>query len=409
MLGAAESVSPQQANDYYLSAARNTLTVSSLTAAAVPKAAAEITALARALQNDPTLIYEFVHNHIDYVPYYGYLKGPVLTLLDRSGNDFDQAALMIALLRASGYSADFVFGQMTIPNFSTPDQRDMQHWLGIDANPAIITELLSGGGIPGTVSPASTTLDRVWVQAAVKGALHLFDPAFKRYTNTTGVDLKAKMGYLRSDLLATAGGVVGTDDIQNLDVSGLSSKLVGYAANLKTYLHANQANAKMNAIIGGREIVSEYLTVLPGNLPFPTTVTTTWAAIPAVYTHTLRIQHGGIDHTFNIPEIAAHKLAMTYDAGLAAASSVSLQAPGTPVTITPPAPVSLSGETLSSSSVSGGTLTAQAVQSAVNFGRVTPAFNGWPSWSLTFTNKNSVTISVAATLINNTGGAYRFL
>ncbi len=415
MLGRAESVSPQQASDYYLFAAQNALTASSLTVAAVPKTAVEITALARALQHDPKLIYEFVHNHIDYVPYYGYLKGPVLTLLDRSGNDFDQAALMIALLRASGYRADFVFGQMTIPNFAAPDQRDMQHWLGIDANPAIITELLSGGGIPATVSSTRTTLDRVWVQATVNGTLHLFDPAFKRYTRITGVDLKAKMGYLRSDLLAAAGGVVGTDDIQNLDVSGLGGKLVGYAATLKAYLHANLANAKMSAVVGGREIIPEHLTPLPGTLVFPTTVSATWAAIPAVYTHTVRVQHGGIDHTFTIPEVAAHKLAITYNTGLAAASTVSLQASSTPVTITPPVPVSPLGETLNSTPVSGtgGTLTTQAlpttIHPTVDFGRVTPAFGGWPSWSLTYTNKNSVTISIAAILLNNPGGAYRFL
>ena len=47
----------------------------------------EITELARALQHDPKLIYEYVHNHIDYVPYFGSLKGATLTYLDGSGND----------------------------------------------------------------------------------------------------------------------------------------------------------------------------------------------------------------------------------------------------------------------------------------------------------------------------------
>ena len=35
----------------------------------------EIVELARALQNDAVLIYEYVLNHIDYIPYYGHLKG----------------------------------------------------------------------------------------------------------------------------------------------------------------------------------------------------------------------------------------------------------------------------------------------------------------------------------------------
>ncbi len=49
----------------------------------------EIKELARALLYDPKLIYDYVHNHIEYTPYYGSLKGATLTLLDGCGNDFD--------------------------------------------------------------------------------------------------------------------------------------------------------------------------------------------------------------------------------------------------------------------------------------------------------------------------------
>lgn len=51
----------------------------------------ELVELARALQHDPKLIFDYMRNHIDYVPYYGSLKGAMLTYLDSSGNDFDQA------------------------------------------------------------------------------------------------------------------------------------------------------------------------------------------------------------------------------------------------------------------------------------------------------------------------------
>ena len=49
----------------------------------------EIKELAKALQHDPLLIYQYVYNHIDYVPTYGSLKGASMTLLERCGNDFD--------------------------------------------------------------------------------------------------------------------------------------------------------------------------------------------------------------------------------------------------------------------------------------------------------------------------------
>src|SRR5579862_3357611 len=67
-------------------------------------AAPEIVELARALQNDPDLIYQFVHDNIEFSPLFGLLKGPVGTLLDRRGNSFDQASLMVALLNQASLS-----------------------------------------------------------------------------------------------------------------------------------------------------------------------------------------------------------------------------------------------------------------------------------------------------------------
>lgn len=169
----------------------------------------EIQEQARALQNDPKLIYEFVRNHVEYIPYYGCLKGATLTLMERSGNDFDQAALIIALLRSSGYSAQFVYGEMTIPNFGGTDNYDMQRWLGIDANSDIISEVLGNGGIPATVYSTITVMNRVWVKATIDSSDYLFDPAFKPSNEILGIDLESAMGYSRSELLSAAGGEIG--------------------------------------------------------------------------------------------------------------------------------------------------------------------------------------------------------
>ncbi len=126
-------VSPEEAEAYYGSIATvSTVSASSLSTASVTTISdPEITELARALQNDPTLIYEYVLNHIDYAPYYGHLKDATLTLLERSGNDFDQAELLISLLRAAGHTAVFVNGTMSIPTMNASDQRDMAHWLDV--------------------------------------------------------------------------------------------------------------------------------------------------------------------------------------------------------------------------------------------------------------------------------------
>ena len=64
----------------------------------------EIQALARGLENDPVRMFNYVHDHIRHVFYFGSKKGAELTLLEKSGNDFDQCALLVALLRAGGYT-----------------------------------------------------------------------------------------------------------------------------------------------------------------------------------------------------------------------------------------------------------------------------------------------------------------
>lgn len=114
-------VTPQEADAHYQSISR--FSALSYTPGSATTATPEITALARALQNDPKLIYDYVRNNVDYTPYFGSLKGATLTYLEGSGNDFDQASLMIALLRASGITAQYVYGTMSIPAYGDLNQK----------------------------------------------------------------------------------------------------------------------------------------------------------------------------------------------------------------------------------------------------------------------------------------------
>ena len=93
----------------------------------------EIQALADGLQDDPVRIYNYVHDHIRYVLYFGSKKGATLTLLEKSGNDFDQCALLVALLRAAGYNnAAYQFGWMGVPFDATDgSHNDLHHWLNL--------------------------------------------------------------------------------------------------------------------------------------------------------------------------------------------------------------------------------------------------------------------------------------
>ncbi|MCI4626436.1 MAG: transglutaminase-like domain-containing protein, partial [Candidatus Magnetoovum sp. WYHC-5] len=84
----------------------------------------EIKEQARYLENHPVKIYEWVKNNVNYEPYYGSLKGAQQTLMEKAGNDYDQASLLIALLRTSNIPARYVSGTIEMPI------ERLQSWLG---------------------------------------------------------------------------------------------------------------------------------------------------------------------------------------------------------------------------------------------------------------------------------------
>jgi YD repeat-containing protein len=223
----------------------------------------EIAELARALQYDPKLIYDYVHNHIEYVPYYGLHKGALLTYLDGSGNDFDQAGLMIALLLESvGKNPDvtietvrYVRGDMT----ASVDQ--LANWLGVDADWNIVRGVLLFGGIPHNQAfcTDSCMLRRIWVKAKINGSNYHFDPAFKSYEYIDGIDIGSALIYSQTDLLNSAGGDIGADYVQTLNEDGIRSKLSEYTGNLINEIRTQYPNSEVSEIVGGRKIIQTNL------------------------------------------------------------------------------------------------------------------------------------------------------
>lgn len=269
----------------------------------------EIKELARALRHDPKLIYNYVKQHIDYLPYFGSLKGATLAYLDGSGNDFDQASLMIALLRASGYNARYVYGTMTI------DIGTVYSWL----RDTYYAYTLWNGGIPFTADyPAFyATITRVWVSATIDGTDYVFDPALKRYMQNYGehVDLSSDMGYDYNDFMALAasGAALGADYAQNINEGNIRSKLAYYTSNYIAARRAEGARQDTGRYLGSSyRVVPADLTAYSASLPYPTSVIATWDEIPPEYTATLRVQYSGIDHTFAVPDIGGRRITVTY-------------------------------------------------------------------------------------------------
>lgn len=329
----AEPVSPEEAEAYYESQQLapeeiSAQEVTGFTALSATSPSPEIIELARALKYDPKLIYDYVHNHIDYVPYFGSLKGATLTYLDGSGNDFDQASLMIALLRESvGKRGDitigtveYVYGYMTIPG------ADLANWLGVDQNQQLIGNIIASGGSPPNqitlYTNGTVRFRRLWVKANINGTDYLFDPAFKSYTYTSKIDIGQAMGYNQSELMAsaTSGATVGSDYTQNLNETNLRNKLAEYSSNLINTIRSQYPNKEVKEIISGRSIIQTNLTNYTPTLPFSTTVSAYWDEIPTDATRTAKliIQHLNcgsgidIDYTFNTPDLAGKRLTITY-------------------------------------------------------------------------------------------------
>jgi len=156
---------------------------------------------AAALHHNPVEIYNWVRNTVAFLPTYGSIQGADLTLQNQRGNAFDTASLLIALLRASGIPARYVYGTIQLP----ADQ--VMNWVGGVQTPEAAQDLLGQGGIPNTgmISGgkiAAIKLEHVWVEAYVdyvpsRGAVNRqgdtwvpMDGSFKQYSYQGNLDLR---------------------------------------------------------------------------------------------------------------------------------------------------------------------------------------------------------------------------
>ena len=102
----------------------------------------EIKELAESLDSVVDM-YEYVRNNIDFEPYYGSRKGASGALAQKSGNDYDQASLLIAMLRYKNIPARYVRG------FAEIDIDKAMEWAQAET-PEAAAKILAAAGIPVT-------------------------------------------------------------------------------------------------------------------------------------------------------------------------------------------------------------------------------------------------------------------
>lgn len=282
--------------------------------AATVQSPASVSELARALKNDVDLIFYHVYNQIEFFPSYGLQKSSEATLLDGIGNAWDQASLLVGLLRAAGHTANFVFGDVEMTT------AEISAWLGTDdSDPAYASNILYWGGIPYSSGSGTVTFSHIWVKVEMGGVDYILDPSIKTYTSSSGIDLEAAMDYDRDVLLDAArdGSTRGTDDlwIEDVNVAGFNAELASCATNLIDWIKANQPAATVDDIIGGKRIVEIMSPVRQTSHPYETGTPADWTSIPNTYRTTFRFQYAaaGIDVTFYADDLYGHRTTIFFN------------------------------------------------------------------------------------------------
>ncbi|TWB09206.1 RHS repeat-associated protein [Nitrospirillum amazonense] len=298
-IGTAALLSPSVAEGYYGS---NTNWTNSLGIGTRPN---ELVELALALRNDPDLIYDYVRNNIDTTFLYGLQKGAMGAVVDRAGTPFDQAHLMVELLRQAGYTANYQAGTITLSG------QQFYDWTGI-TNATAACQLLSSGGIPASINGgvngdcnyggASVTqvqMAHVWVAANVAGGVYLFDPSYKPYSWKVGIGVAAYAGLQAGQPLSVAtdpgtsielNSANGVPYVRQISAFNLGVFLNAYASNLLRAVNNYFSSYHIQDLVGGGVIVRQDGPVRQTSLPYGSAATHTWTMIPDQYRTSLRVQ-----------------------------------------------------------------------------------------------------------------------
>jgi RHS repeat-associated protein len=285
-------------------------------------------------------VFEYVRNNIAVEFRFGLGKGARGALIDQSGTPFDQAELMVKLLKeASGVTAEYRVGTITL----TPAQ--FGTWTGfvkglnvsaqtfsVDATAAC--RFLADGGIPAQVNGASdctslsgdmttVTMGHIWVAANS----NLYDPAYKKHRLTPGIDFAAAMGCgtaasptcgvtLNTTAMTgiTSSTLAGLPTIQNVNESGLQAQLTSWATNLAAYVKTNfvtaaSPNPSFEDVAGGAVRDTSYSPVPGTALPYTSAQQYAWAGdIPDQFRSRVQIQYPGTTIDLYGDEIAGRGL-----------------------------------------------------------------------------------------------------
>ncbi|MBA4152574.1 MAG: hypothetical protein C0509_08435, partial [Acinetobacter sp.] len=285
--------------------------------------AASIVEMARALKNDPALMFEFVYNNIEHEIGMGLAKGQLGTLLDGCGNSFDLCSLLAALLRQANFEVNYEVGQIQIT------LAQAVAWLGItDNNIATASTVVANAGVPvsivGTAPNEELLLTHCWLRVNIGTVATpnwvVMDPSFKTYTTKTAINLATATGYSAATFLSNARAGYSIDPsgnwVQNLNRTNVRNNLSTLSMNLANWIRSNLPGATTDDIVGGRQIV-------PVTLPITFPATLAYQAVGDVpveftgdfstaYKTSVRLVYFGFDVTLTSDQLCGHRLTLFF-------------------------------------------------------------------------------------------------
>ena len=277
-----------------------------------------IRAKAAALSRDSIAIFEFVQNSVRSEFYYGAMKDASDTLRQLSGNDTDQASLLIALLRASQVPARYVRGVVRLTGAQAVS------WTGTGSTRRA-AEIFTRAGIPfrpilqgGSI--AAFEIEHTWVEAYVPYSNYRgvrlgtigrawipLDPSFKAVDVAAGEDVLAAMGF-------NAGTIV----TNYLSQTQVLAPMDFYRNAITAYLAQTGSPLTFDDVLSTRSTRANQTGLLPSTLPYSVvSIHGEFAELPASLRHRVRFVaegEGGLSFDVTIPaaELAGRRLTLSY-------------------------------------------------------------------------------------------------
>ncbi len=286
----------------------------------------EIAAFAESLEWNPVLIYEWVKNNVETEWYWGCMKGAEETLKQKSGNDCDQAALLIALLRASGFPSRYVRGVIEF----FPGMETVQNLTGIE-DPQEIAGFFQKAGIPykpvvagGKI--ANFQVEHIWVESQIPFANFHGAVVDEHGKAWLGLDTSIKAtGYEYNDPLDIL-QEVSLSETRDEYLSTLQDQtpLEYILAQVEAYLAENDPDTVYEELLRTKTLVPEVMNLLPASLQYKQIlITHEYAEIPdelihkVKFTATTRNPQPAIDNLFDITlealALSNQQIAISYE------------------------------------------------------------------------------------------------